>query len=547
MSGRVTPIPDNVEVTPVLLQSPSVESDSDSPNNSKKQLISPNGSEFASAISPSTEHERPKTAGPSVTFVAVDADRPKTAKLVFRPIKQQTLKLVRVTSDVPQVQENLQRSVTFKKVAPPSITDAHAQKSATLGRSHTLVKTESSKSLAFKRVVTIRTEPSEASRTKTEPLKIFVHSNALNPSLISSNDASFQSSPYCTECKLYLRHFIDRMTKERKVQEPVVVEQKDEKEEKIIEEKKSRNSVSFQDSKDEKKLLDILTGSCVLKSNNLFSSGDHYIVLFDHHLFVYAQQSDIGHILPKSVVHLVEFPEIDECDPDSPQFVLVDTNAEYNLTFNTVETKNKWLAAIKNHHKGGIDTSKHERSFYCADCRKYIPLDIFTLAEHADYLTKQGGDVKNWKKRWAVLTKRHLAYYESEQDVNSLRVLNVVHCDPSRVQPVVDEKIKFLFNIASDKRVLACHTDTQEEFDNWLAALTEKSNSSILADQIDSSSPKDAQSVELVQIDSAKAHLLDQKALASPVADRPAAVERGSISEKKSNDAIAVDQAAIQS
>merc|ERR1711974_288398 len=41
---------------------------------------------------------------------------------------------------------------------------------------------------------------------------------------------------------------------------------------------------------------------------------------------------------------------------------------------------------------------------------------VFTNAEKKGFLTKQGGRVRTWKKRWFVLTNNNLYYFRSEQD-----------------------------------------------------------------------------------------------------------------------------------
>ena len=48
----------------------------------------------------------------------------------------------------------------------------------------------------------------------------------------------------------------------------------------------------------------------------------------------------------------------------------------------------------------------------CLVCSMKVDMLAVPKREKEGYLTKQGGKVKNWKRRWFILYGKHLAYYE---------------------------------------------------------------------------------------------------------------------------------------
>jgi len=87
----------------------------------------------------------------------------------------------------------------------------------------------------------------------------------------------------------------------------------------------------------------------------------------------------------------------------------------------------------------------------------------------AGWLTKQGGNVKNWKKRYCVLssTRRELYYYESDKGkqmgVVDLRQATSVRAsiEPKAPGPAIE--------IVTKDRVWVFASTTKQDCDEWLA------------------------------------------------------------------------------
>ncbi|XP_044163612.1 pleckstrin homology domain-containing family H member 1-like isoform X1 [Acropora millepora] len=84
------------------------------------------------------------------------------------------------------------------------------------------------------------------------------------------------------------------------------------------------------------------------------------------------------------------------------------------------------------------------------------------------YLTKLGGHVKNWKKRWFVLSGGNLYYYKSENETNR-KPLGQIPLDGTCRIARTDGALTF--EVATPKRTFYLTGDTEEVVDDWLRVL----------------------------------------------------------------------------
>jgi len=84
------------------------------------------------------------------------------------------------------------------------------------------------------------------------------------------------------------------------------------------------------------------------------------------------------------------------------------------------------------------------------------------------FLTKEGGNVKNWKKRWFILGKETLSYYRSEQ---SLRILGVINLkEVTNIEIITNQRKRRgvdLIEVTTPRRIYYIYADKKEEEQSW--------------------------------------------------------------------------------
>eukprot|EP00731_Ephydatia_muelleri_P004117 Em0002g293a len=89
------------------------------------------------------------------------------------------------------------------------------------------------------------------------------------------------------------------------------------------------------------------------------------------------------------------------------------------------------------------------------------------------YLVKLGFHRKNWKRRWFVLFKNELKYYENEDLTprsTPLRVINL--CEASKVEK--DPTKEFCFRLVTSHRTFLMCAQSAKEMDEWVEKLSWK-------------------------------------------------------------------------
>jgi len=109
--------------------------------------------------------------------------------------------------------------------------------------------------------------------------------------------------------------------------------------------------------------------------------------------------------------------------------------------------------------------------------KKYGNIDIPAQSLHPPdkdgYLTKQGGSIKTWRKRYFVLKGRVLYYYKTPKD---LQFTGRIDVEPASLIKDESEKGKKknkpgLFSITTAKRIFFMHPDKPEETKLWVEAI----------------------------------------------------------------------------
>ncbi|OHT14359.1 AGC family protein kinase [Tritrichomonas foetus] len=113
------------------------------------------------------------------------------------------------------------------------------------------------------------------------------------------------------------------------------------------------------------------------------------------------------------------------------------------------------------------------------------------LVKRSGWMTKQGGVVKNWKKRWFVLRGKELAYYE-KPDKKESGVIDLTKAKEITTAP--ETKKKCALKIVTSGRTYYCYTDTQNDCDSWIKDLNlaigiEISKKSLVSSQPTSQKP----------------------------------------------------------
>eukprot|EP01098_Paradermamoeba_levis_P010729 TRINITY_DN4519_c0_g2_i2.p1 TRINITY_DN4519_c0_g2~~TRINITY_DN4519_c0_g2_i2.p1 ORF type:complete len:466 (-),score=133.53 TRINITY_DN4519_c0_g2_i2:350-1747(-) len=93
------------------------------------------------------------------------------------------------------------------------------------------------------------------------------------------------------------------------------------------------------------------------------------------------------------------------------------------------------------------------------------------MATKQGFLTKQGGSIKTWKKRWCVL-KNGCLYYSKTQDGPSIGVVNLSNC--AKVLPVSYKGKKFCFEIETPERTWYLFAESDKDRDAWVEALNQE-------------------------------------------------------------------------
>ncbi|KAK3597816.1 hypothetical protein CHS0354_029375 [Potamilus streckersoni] len=107
------------------------------------------------------------------------------------------------------------------------------------------------------------------------------------------------------------------------------------------------------------------------------------------------------------------------------------------------------------------------------------------MLDKCGYLSKLGGKVKTWKKRWFVLRNGELLYYKSQHDVLRKPQGSIKLDEKTRINR---SKEQLTFEITNSKRTYYLTADTHSETDRWVRVLQKvlkRQATSFLLDQVE--------------------------------------------------------------
>jgi len=106
-----------------------------------------------------------------------------------------------------------------------------------------------------------------------------------------------------------------------------------------------------------------------------------------------------------------------------------------------------------------------------------LQVSVASLEPHDKdgYLTKQGGAIKTWKRRWFVLKGSKLWYFKSRTDTQAKGFIELEATTLVREEGSNNKKKKTMFSIQArglkGRRVFMMYPDTQQESTEWIEAI----------------------------------------------------------------------------
>jgi len=106
-----------------------------------------------------------------------------------------------------------------------------------------------------------------------------------------------------------------------------------------------------------------------------------------------------------------------------------------------------------------------------------LQVSVASLQPHdkEGFLTKQGGAIKTWKRRWFVLKGSKLWYFKSRSDTSAKGFIELEATTLVRDESANNKKKKTMFSIQArglkGRRVFMMYADTQTESTEWIEAI----------------------------------------------------------------------------
>jgi len=98
-----------------------------------------------------------------------------------------------------------------------------------------------------------------------------------------------------------------------------------------------------------------------------------------------------------------------------------------------------------------------------------VPAQSLFPAEREGWLTKQGGSIRTWKKRYFILKGKTLYYYKTPKD---LQFTGRIDLEPSSsVRDEQDKKRKGMFSISTTRRVFYMFPEKTDELRLWMESI----------------------------------------------------------------------------
>jgi len=141
-----------------------------------------------------------------------------------------------------------------------------------------------------------------------------------------------------------------------------------------------------------------------------------------------------------------------------------------------VDLQNKHVEEIQNIKQVHEKEMKNMKQLYdekVRDLRETIQKLNNMLPDRDEkdgWLTKQGGGVKTWKRRYFILKTNFICYYKDSKNLKHPQgVIDLNDCKVCKVD--AESKKTFTFNIITTRRTYLIKGDSDEDVDGWISSI----------------------------------------------------------------------------
>lgn len=104
--------------------------------------------------------------------------------------------------------------------------------------------------------------------------------------------------------------------------------------------------------------------------------------------------------------------------------------------------------------------------------KQQIAISVASLSppDKDGWLTKQGGSIKTWKRRWFVLKGQNIYYFKTNKDTT---LTGCIDLDPEsfvKEEPAAKKK-KNMFSVGTKKRIFFIAAESPEEMNSWIETI----------------------------------------------------------------------------
>eukprot|EP01133_Synstelium_polycarpum_P008145 gene8145-9561_t len=92
-------------------------------------------------------------------------------------------------------------------------------------------------------------------------------------------------------------------------------------------------------------------------------------------------------------------------------------------------------------------------------------------SDREGWLTKQGGAIKTWRRRWFVLKGKKLYYFKNKTDTEATGMIEFEPDSFIKDERDKDKKKKFMFSLGTSKRVYYIYADSETDMKQWIESV----------------------------------------------------------------------------
>ncbi|KAN0045061.1 hypothetical protein ACTA71_006589 [Dictyostelium dimigraforme] len=92
-------------------------------------------------------------------------------------------------------------------------------------------------------------------------------------------------------------------------------------------------------------------------------------------------------------------------------------------------------------------------------------------SDREGWLTKQGGSIRTWRRRWFVLKGKKLFYFKSKSDIEATGLIELEQNSFVKEEKDKDKKKKYMFTVGTSKRVFYIFAETETDMKQWMESI----------------------------------------------------------------------------